>query len=165
MDKIKETISSIFDFFQGIVVFMAMLVMVYLFLFSPQEINGQSMFPTFYDKELLITNKIVYKLNKPKRGDIVIFKSPRNKEIDYIKRVIGLPGDEVTLNWGDVPLADFYEVEVVKDGGAPVIIDTTDSLYVMPYEPEGLASAQVRVRGCNNLVCGDYSSPVSFMYQ
>ncbi|KKQ99925.1 MAG: Signal peptidase (Type I) [Microgenomates group bacterium GW2011_GWB1_40_9] len=97
MDKIKETISSIFDFFQGIVVFMAMLVMVYLFLFSPQEINGQSMFPTFYDKELLITNKIVYKLDKPKRGDIVIFKSPRNKEIDYIKRVIGLPGDEVTL--------------------------------------------------------------------
>ena len=97
MDKIKDIFNSIFDFFQGIVVFMAMLVMVYLFLFAPQEINGQSMFPTFYDKELLITNKIIYKLKEPKRGDIVIFKSPRNKEIDYIKRVIALPGDTVLL--------------------------------------------------------------------
>lgn len=97
MDKIKQTLNSIFDFFQGIVVFMAMLVMVYLFLFSPQEINGSSMFPTFVDKELLITNKIVYKLHTPKRGEVVIFKSPMNKEIDYIKRVIGLPGETIML--------------------------------------------------------------------
>jgi signal peptidase I len=97
MEKIKQTLNSIFDFFQGIVVFMAMLVMVYLFLFSPQEINGSSMYPTFYDKELLITNKIVYKLKVPKRGEVVIFKSPMNKEIDYIKRVIGLPGETIML--------------------------------------------------------------------
>ena len=97
MEKIKQTLNSIFDFFQGIVVFMAMLVMVYLFLFSPQEINGESMFPTFYDKELLITNKIIYKLKAPKRGDVVIFKSPRNKDIDYIKRVIALPGETIML--------------------------------------------------------------------
>lgn len=97
MDRIKQTLNSIFDFFQGIVVFMAILVMIYLFLFSPQEINGQSMFPTFYDKELLITNKIVYKLKEPKRGEVVIFKSPMNKDIDYIKRVIGLPGETILL--------------------------------------------------------------------
>jgi len=53
--------------------------------------------PTFHDKELLITNKIQYKLKNPVRGDVVIFKSPRNKEIDYIKRIIGLPGDTVRL--------------------------------------------------------------------
>jgi signal peptidase I len=97
MNGIKRLIASFFDFMQGIVVFLAMLVMVYLFLFSPQEINGQSMFPTFYDKELLITNKIVYKLHTPRRGDVVIFKSPTNKDIDYIKRVIGLPGETVLL--------------------------------------------------------------------
>ncbi|MFH0749815.1 MAG: signal peptidase I [Candidatus Gottesmanbacteria bacterium] len=97
MNSIKRLIAAFFDFMQGIVVFLAMLVMVYLFLFSPQEINGQSMFPTFYDKELLITSKIVYKLHAPKRGDVVIFKSPTNKEIDYIKRVIGLPGETILL--------------------------------------------------------------------
>lgn len=97
MNGIKRLIASFFDFMQGIVVFLAMLVMVYLFLFSPQEINGSSMFPTFVDKELLITNKIVYKLHTPNRGDVVIFKSPSNKEIDYIKRVIALPGETLLL--------------------------------------------------------------------
>ena len=97
MNTIKRWIASFFDFMQGIVVFLAMLVMVYLFLFSPQEINGSSMFPTFVDKELLITNKLVYKIRPPKRGEVVIFKSPANKEIDYIKRVIAIPGETVML--------------------------------------------------------------------
>jgi len=97
MKTVGRLIASFFDFMQGIVVFLAMLVMVYLFLFSPQEINGQSMYPTFYDKELLITNKIIYKLKEPARGDVVIFKSPTNKEIDYIKRIIALPGETILL--------------------------------------------------------------------
>jgi len=97
MNTIKRWIASFFDFMQGIVVFLAMLVMVYLFLFSPQEINGSSMYPTFVDKELLITNKLVYKIRPPKRGEVVIFKSPANKEIDYIKRVIALPGETLVL--------------------------------------------------------------------
>lgn len=98
MDRIKRAIASVFDFLQGIVVFLALLVMVYLFLFSPQEINGQSMEPTFYNAELIITNKFIFKVAPPNRGDIVIFKSPMNKEIDYIKRVIGLPGERVKLS-------------------------------------------------------------------
>jgi len=97
MEGIKRFINSVFDFLQGIVVFLAILVMIYLFMFSPQEINGQSMDPTFHDRELLITNKFIYKLQTPKRGDIVIFKSPRNKDVDYIKRVIALPGETIRL--------------------------------------------------------------------
>ena len=97
MDSLKRAVAAIFDFLQGIVVFLAIIVMVYLFLFSPQEINGQSMEPTFFNTELIITNKFIYKINPPQRGDVVIFKSPRNKEVDYIKRVIGLPGDTVKL--------------------------------------------------------------------
>jgi len=97
MERIKRAIAAVFDFLQGIVVFLAVLVMIYLFLFSPQEINGASMEPSFYNAELIITNKFIYKITPPKRGDVVIFKSPKNKDIDYIKRVIGLPGDKVKL--------------------------------------------------------------------
>lgn len=98
MDAIKRGVAAVFDFLQGIVVFLAIIVMVYLFLLSPQEINGQSMEPTFFNAELIITNKFIYKVTPPKRGDVVIFKSPKNKEVDYIKRVIGLPGDTVRLS-------------------------------------------------------------------
>jgi signal peptidase I len=98
MDGIKRAIASVFDFLQGIVVVLALLVMVYLFIMAPQEINGASMEPNFHNGEYILTNKILYKFRDPIRGDVVIFKSPMNKEIDYIKRVIGLPGDTVALH-------------------------------------------------------------------
>ena len=97
MDIIKKAIGSLFDFLQGIVVILAIMVMIYLFIMSPQEINGASMEPNFHNAEYILTNKIEYKLHNPKRGDVVIFKSPRNKDIDYIKRIIGEPGDRVML--------------------------------------------------------------------
>ncbi len=98
METIKRAIAAIFDFLQGIVIFLALLVMVYLFVMSPQEINGASMEPNFHNGEYILTNKISYRLTNPHRGDVVIFKSPRNKEIDFIKRVIGLPGERVRLS-------------------------------------------------------------------
>ena len=97
MDAVKRALAAFFDFLQGIVVFMAMLVMVYLFIMSPQEINGASMEPNFHNGEYILTNKVIYKLRDPKHGEVVIFKSPKNKEIDYIKRIIGVPGDTVKL--------------------------------------------------------------------
>jgi len=100
MDIIKKAIGAIFDFLQGIVVILAIMVMIYLFIMSPQEINGASMEPNFHNGEYILTNKIEYKLSDPKRGEVVIFKSPRNKDIDYIKRIIGEPGDRVMLKGG-----------------------------------------------------------------
>lgn len=93
----KRVIGAIFDFLQSIVVIMAIMVMIYLFIISPQEINGQSMFPNFKNGEYILTNKVIYKFREPKRGDVVVFKSPKNKEIDYIKRIIALPGETVRL--------------------------------------------------------------------
>ncbi|MBI3577704.1 signal peptidase I [Candidatus Gottesmanbacteria bacterium] len=97
MDAIKRAIAAFFDFLQGIVVVLAIMVMIYLFIMSPQEINGASMEPNFHNGEYILTNKIEFKLTDPKRGDVVIFKSPRNKDIDYIKRIIGLPGEIIGL--------------------------------------------------------------------
>jgi signal peptidase I len=97
MDAIKRAVAAFFDFLQGIVVILAVLVMIYLFIVSPQEINGASMEPNFHNGEYILTNKILYKFREPIRGDVVIFKSPRNKDVDYIKRIIGLPGDTVKL--------------------------------------------------------------------
>jgi len=97
MNVIKRAIAAIFDFLQGIVAIAAVLVMIYLFIMSPQEVSGHSMEPNFHDHDYILTNKVVYKLKDPKRGDIVIFKSPSNKDVDYIKRIIGLPGETLTL--------------------------------------------------------------------
>jgi signal peptidase I len=100
MEFLKKLIAAIFDFLQSIVVVMALMVMVYLFIMSPQEISGESMFPTFENGEYILTNKVEYKIHEPQRGDVVVFKSPRNKDIDYIKRIIAVPGDTITLQNG-----------------------------------------------------------------
>ncbi len=97
MEFVKKAVAAIFDFLQSIVVVLAIMVMIYLFVMSPQEISGASMEPNFHNGEYILTNKIEYKLTNPKRGDVVIFKSPLNKDIDYIKRIIALPGETVML--------------------------------------------------------------------
>lgn len=98
MNLIKRLLAGIFDFLQSIVVVLAIMVMIYLFIMSPQEVSGQSMDTTFHNGEFILTNKIEYKFTDPHRGDVVIFKSPRNKEVDFIKRVIALPGETLRLS-------------------------------------------------------------------
>lgn len=77
-------------------------MLIYIFLFRPFEVNGESMFPNFHDKEYVLTNLIVLRFQNPKLGDVVVFKAPPEPDKDYIKRVIGTPGDTVEVKGGQV---------------------------------------------------------------
>lgn len=66
------------------------------------RVDGYSMEPTLHTGEFVIVNKIAYKLGDAERGDIIVFHYPRNPEQEYIKRVIGLPGDELEVRNGQV---------------------------------------------------------------
>lgn len=61
-----------------------------------------SMEPSFYEGQRLLVNKAVYFFGEPARGDVVIFKAPANRQGDFIKRIIGLPGDTVEVKNGAV---------------------------------------------------------------
>lgn len=63
---------------------------------------GPSMEPTLHDMERLFVNKVVYRIHPPGRGDIIVFGYPRDPSRDFIKRVIGLPGETVELRDGRV---------------------------------------------------------------
>jgi len=99
----------ILDFIQSIVLALAVFVLLYLFVAQPNEVKGSSMYPNFIDKEFLLTEKISYYFGDPQRGDVVIFKAPSTEscaaeECEYIKRIIGLPGDRVMVKEGQVYL-------------------------------------------------------------
>lgn len=66
------------------------------------RVDGQSMEPTLETGQLVIVNKLAYRLGKPAIGDIVVFYFPRDPDQEYIKRIIGLPGDHVTIEGGVV---------------------------------------------------------------
>jgi len=88
----------VFSSIEAIVVALAISVILYLFFMTPHEVVGSSMVPNFQNGEHLIANKIVYKYSNPKRGDVVIFKYSETQ--DFIKRIIGLPGEEISLKDG-----------------------------------------------------------------
>jgi signal peptidase I len=68
----------------------------------PRIVLGQSMEPTLHTNEWVLLERVSYWLHGPQRGDVVVFKSPDNPTEDYIKRVIGLPGDHVVVQNGGV---------------------------------------------------------------
>ena len=61
------------------------------------RIEGFSMEPNFHDGQFLIVNKLIYMLHPPERGDVIVFIPPNNTTRDFIKRVIGLPGDRIEI--------------------------------------------------------------------
>ena len=66
------------------------------------RVDGFSMEPSLHTGEFVIVNKLAYRLGSPLRGDVVVFLFPRDPEQEYIKRVIGLPGEEITISNGQV---------------------------------------------------------------
>lgn len=116
IDKAKQISENIYMLFlrniylflvdtvQTFLIAASVFLVIYIFLFRPFQVNGQSMYPTFIDKEYVLTNLFILKFEKPKRGDVIVFKAPNNKEKDYIKRVIGIPGDTISLNDNNVYL-------------------------------------------------------------
>ncbi len=60
------------------------------------------MFPNFKDGELLLTEKVSYRLYKPTRGDVIVFRAPGPRKVDFIKRIIAVPGETVKVENGDV---------------------------------------------------------------
>jgi len=61
------------------------------------RIESHSMQPNFYEGQFILVNKLAFKLGEPERGEVIVFHNPNNVEEDYIKRVIGLPGDTIEI--------------------------------------------------------------------
>lgn len=72
------------------------------FIIQPFIIDGVSMEKSFHNNETILVDKISYDFNTPRHGDVVVFKAPLNPQDDYIKRVIGLPGETVKISGGKV---------------------------------------------------------------
>jgi len=85
--------SELWEWIKALLIAVALAVIIRYFLLAPIVVDGYSMMPTLHDQDRMIVNKISYTFGEPDRFDIVVFHAPEQK--DYIKRIIGLPGDTV----------------------------------------------------------------------
>ncbi len=87
---------------RDLLVSLAISAFIIIFLYQPVKVEGTSMMPGLEDQERIFVNKFVYRWEPIQRGDIVVFRYPRDTSKSYIKRVIGIAGDRVRIENGQV---------------------------------------------------------------
>lgn len=105
MSKKNESTSwqdSASDWLVSIIVAVALAFCIRTFLFEPYMVEGSSMYPTLEHHERLIVDKLSYFIGKPEKGEIVVFRFPKDQTRDFIKRVIAVGGDSVEMKNGKV---------------------------------------------------------------
>jgi signal peptidase I len=91
---------------RDLLVSLAISAFIIIFLYQPVKVEGTSMMPGLEDQERIFVNKFVYRWEPIERGDIVVFRYPRDTSKSYIKRVIGVAGDRVRIENGQVYVND-----------------------------------------------------------
>ena len=87
---------------RDLLVSLAISAFIIIFLYQPVKVEGVSMMPGLEDQERIFVNKFVYRWEPIERGDIIVFRYPRDTSKSYIKRVIGVAGDRVRIVNGQV---------------------------------------------------------------
>jgi signal peptidase I len=98
---------------RDLVISLAIIAFVVVFLYQPVKVEGPSMMPSLDDQERILVNKFVYRLEAVQRGDIVVFRYPRDTSKSFIKRIIGVGGDRISIRDGqtyvnDKPIREDY---------------------------------------------------------
>jgi signal peptidase I len=121
----------------GLLQFGSLALLTYLCLFNFSVVRGSSMSPRIHDGDRILIDHFSYMFSEAHRGDIVVLKYPLDPSVDYIKRVIGLPGDEILL----------------EDGRVWVNGELIDEPYV--DAPDRMTRMRVRVKPAHYFVLGD----------
>jgi signal peptidase I len=121
-EKGRSAAGATISWFRDLFLSVLIAIVVILFLYQPVKVEGTSMMPGLRDQERIFINKFTYRfgIGSIERGDTVVFWFPGDLSKSYIKRVIGLPGDEVEIDRGVVivngkPLVEDYVPEKYRD--------------------------------------------------
>ena len=110
------------------VVLAVVLFLVLQFAFQNTIVEGSSMEPNLVDQEWLLVNKLAYRVGEPERGDVIVFHSPEQPEKDFIKRVVGLPGETVEIRRGRL----YIDGEPLEEPWRPALDRANFAPYRVP---------------------------------
>lgn len=127
---------------RDLIISLAISAFIIIFLYQPVKVEGTSMMPSLEDQERIFVNKFVYRLEPIERGDIVVFRYPRDPSKSYIKRVIGMAGDRIRIDGGQVYVND----------------QALDEDYVPPAYTDSRSYPEMAVPANSFFVLGDHRS-------
>ncbi|MCH8518840.1 signal peptidase I [Candidatus Gracilibacteria bacterium] len=120
----KDYVGEALDFLKDMVIIVVIVLVIRTFFVMPFQINGQSMYDSYFDKEFILVDRLSYRniplfgsLKDIERGDVVVFDPMLGGGVKYfIKRVVGLPGEQIKIEGGkvfikEVGAEEFYELE------------------------------------------------------
>lgn len=103
------------EIFQIVILALVIVIPIRYFIFQPFIVKGQSMEPNFENGDYLIVDEISMRIKDFERGDVVVFKNPLNPSQRFIKRIIGLPGETVKIEKGNITIIKGNENFVLKE--------------------------------------------------
>jgi len=106
-DKISNPIvREIVEWIEVLVIAFVLAMIIKTFVIETTEVSGVSMMNTLHHGEKLLVNRFIYKFKDPERGDIIVFLPENEKDRNYIKRIIALPGETIDIRDGKVYIND-----------------------------------------------------------
>jgi signal peptidase I len=102
LPRASHAVPALAVWLRDLIVSLAISAFIIVFLYQPVKVEGTSMTPELADQERIFVNKFLYRLEPIERGDIVVFHYPRDPSKSFIKRVIGLAGDRIRIDAGEV---------------------------------------------------------------
>lgn len=146
----KQFFSSVLEIVEITAVAFIAVFLIRSYLVQPFLVSGSSMVPNFSDGDYLLIDEVTYHFRVPERGEVVVFRYPKNESVYFIKRVIGLPGERVEIKNGHITIFG----QNSKEGSA------LDEKY-LPVDMDPSASGEFTVPGDSYFVMGD-NRPYSF---
>lgn len=117
---------------RDLIISLAISCFIIIFLYQPVKVEGTSMMPSLEDQERIFVNKFVYRLEPIQRGDIVVFRYPRDPSKSFIKRVVGLAGDRVQIDAGRV----YVNGQLLEEDYVPRAYEDTRSYETIVVPPD-----------------------------
>lgn len=111
----KSFFSFIWETAKIIIIALLIVVPIRYFVFQPFFVKGQSMDPNFENGDYLIVDEFSYRFRAPERGEVIVFKYPNDLSQRYIKRIIGLPGETVEIQGGEITILNASGKEVLNE--------------------------------------------------
>jgi len=152
MEILRKVYFFFIDTMQTILLAASIFLVIYIFLFRPFQVSGESMYPTFKNKEYILTNLITLRFENPHKGDVIVFKAPTDQEKDFIKRVIATEGDSIVVKDG---LVYVNGDKVNESGYLDSSVRTYGGAFLKDNEPVTVPDGDFFVMGDNRPFSSD----------